>query len=545
MATARHETVLSIALNKGRDSERIEVVFYVYKEESIKNAERERRGSTAGHEFGNWQKERYREKLSGKKLFVTNNELCLEISSTGTRIRVNLKSTQEEADTRILLHASHAAKAGYAIVISSEDTDVLVIALSLKSFIASPLFIKTTKQSRTYVDVSKVVLVIGVQMCIALPGFHAFTGCERASAFFGKGKAKALELLHQNSSFVNLFLEMGMYWQLDEELFQKIQEFTCTMYSYLAGTSDVNKLRNSCMHYVLTIKLRYGEEVYNPVPSCMHYVLTIKLRYGEEVYNPVPSCMHYVLTIKLRYGEVYNPVPSCMHYVLTIELRYGEVYNPVPSCMHYVLTIKLRYGEEVYNPVPSCMHYVLTIELRYGEEVYNPVPSCMHYVLTIELRYGEVYNPVPSCMHYVLTIELRYGEVYNPVPSCMHYVLTIKLRYGEEVYNPVPSCMHYVLTIELRYGEEVYNPVPSCMHYVLTIELRYGEEVYNPVPKFPLQLATKTCSTPKCTCVSSGLKCTDMCKLLNCENRTPEDEEEEENDPADNQEENSDKEAED
>ena len=89
----------------------------------------------------------------------------------------------------MLLHASDAANAGYAVVISSEDTDVLLISLAFKTFIATPMFIKTTKQSRTtYVDVSKVLQVVGGQVCRAFPGFLAFTGCDSVSAFFGQGK---------------------------------------------------------------------------------------------------------------------------------------------------------------------------------------------------------------------------------------------------------------------------------------------------------------------------------------------------------------------
>ena len=139
------DTIMSMTLNEGHDSEHIDVVFDVYREESIKNAEREKRGSSTGHEFRSikadhrihqwrkfltsssnktqliqllseeWRKERYRDKLTGKKLFVTANNLCFEISSGGSRIREDLKSTQEEADTRMLLHASHAANAGYAL----------------------------------------------------------------------------------------------------------------------------------------------------------------------------------------------------------------------------------------------------------------------------------------------------------------------------------------------------------------------------------------------------------------------------------------------
>ena len=54
-----------------------------------------------------------------------------------------LELTQKEADTRILLHAVHAARSKFAsVVIISEDTDVLVLLLAFKSFIPSSMFIK-------------------------------------------------------------------------------------------------------------------------------------------------------------------------------------------------------------------------------------------------------------------------------------------------------------------------------------------------------------------------------------------------------------------
>ena len=42
-----------IVLNEGTDSQRIDVVFDVYRDNSIKNPETEKRGSENGHEFRN------------------------------------------------------------------------------------------------------------------------------------------------------------------------------------------------------------------------------------------------------------------------------------------------------------------------------------------------------------------------------------------------------------------------------------------------------------------------------------------------------------
>ena len=49
------ESLLSMALNKGTSSDKIDVVFDDYRDDSIKSAERENRGEGSGSEFRNLQ----------------------------------------------------------------------------------------------------------------------------------------------------------------------------------------------------------------------------------------------------------------------------------------------------------------------------------------------------------------------------------------------------------------------------------------------------------------------------------------------------------
>ena len=107
-----------------------------------------------------------------------------------TTTREELRSTHEEADTIVFLHAAHAAAAGYrAVVITSEDTDVFVLSLAFKGFITCPMFVKRSQQTRTaYLDVSRIVRLLGSELCRSLPGLHAFTGCDSVSAFSGKAR---------------------------------------------------------------------------------------------------------------------------------------------------------------------------------------------------------------------------------------------------------------------------------------------------------------------------------------------------------------------
>ena len=111
--------------------------------------------------------------------------------------REDLRSTHEEADTRVLFHAANAASAGYqAVMISSEDTDVFVLCLAFSSFIPYSLYVKCGNKTRTmYIDISNVTRMLGSQVCKSLLDLHALTGCDSVSAFAGKGKIAALKLL--------------------------------------------------------------------------------------------------------------------------------------------------------------------------------------------------------------------------------------------------------------------------------------------------------------------------------------------------------------
>ena len=128
-----------MALNKGTSSDRIEVT----KE---------------------WQKERYADKLSWKTLTCGRDAYL----PSGVVERLTaLDSSQEEMDTRLLLHAARSMFV--AVIIVSNETDVLVLCLPFKSFIPSSMFIKCSSQTRVkYLDVSRIVERIGASTCRSL-----------------------------------------------------------------------------------------------------------------------------------------------------------------------------------------------------------------------------------------------------------------------------------------------------------------------------------------------------------------------------------------
>ena len=268
-------TVLSMAMKEGLSCNRIDVVFDTYKELSIKNSERQLRGEESGHQLVNitstqivrqwrnfltrvsnktslitfivkeWRKEACRQKLEGKLLYANAGDTCYRITMEGSEEVPTLKSQQEEADGRLLLHASHAANEGFnSVLICSEDTDVFIMSLAFSTEIGASLFMKSGTRMRTeVVDITKVAASLGPEVCKGVLGMHAFTGCDTVNAFAGKGKAQALKILKKNKRGREALTELGKDWDLTPELTDKLEELTCLLYSNNTVTTKVNELR--------------------------------------------------------------------------------------------------------------------------------------------------------------------------------------------------------------------------------------------------------------------------------------------------------------
>ena len=166
-----------------------------------------------------WQQPQNREKLGQKTLFFTSGQNCSKINSNATPEVPELVSTQEEADTRILLHAKHASNNYSAIVVVAEDTDVFILCLAFQSKINCAMYIKCGSATRIrYIDVQKVADAIGQNVCASLLGLQAYTGCNSISSFSGREKLAALKLLKNNDQFQETFKQLDQDWILSAEL---------------------------------------------------------------------------------------------------------------------------------------------------------------------------------------------------------------------------------------------------------------------------------------------------------------------------------------
>lgn len=164
-------------------------------------------------------------------------ERCFSFTSVSDRVlkieETEFECNHEEADTRLIFHMSKL-RINSKMVVEASDTDVLIILLgNIHKLKHSEIWL--TSATSNLKDVSCVNCTslsqnLGQDLCLALPGFHAFTGSDYTACFYRKGKIKPFELLHKNKHFQEIFKSLNNPNDTENELkMQVLQEFTCKL----------------------------------------------------------------------------------------------------------------------------------------------------------------------------------------------------------------------------------------------------------------------------------------------------------------------------
>ena len=142
---------------------RYDIVADMYQELSIKSAEKRKRGISAKKLIGSIksrlprdmnkfmlnndnktsliklvfkfiidEKQRSLCTLDTEKIILSGDDECITVTYDSTEVNVDLKSNQEEADTKVILHAMNVIRSGGDVVIRSPsgDTDIMILALA-------------------------------------------------------------------------------------------------------------------------------------------------------------------------------------------------------------------------------------------------------------------------------------------------------------------------------------------------------------------------------------------------------------------------------
>lgn len=157
-----------------------------------------------------------------------------------------LDSNQEEADTKLLLHALDATASGATTLqIHSPDTDVFVLALRrYPDLCQDTSFVTGTGQNHRVIPLRPIVEALGSKRTAALPAFHAFSGADNTGSFAGKAKLSCWKAFAEAQDNVLSALEsLGTCDRPADETFTSLEKFVCQIYLPNTPISQLKDLR--------------------------------------------------------------------------------------------------------------------------------------------------------------------------------------------------------------------------------------------------------------------------------------------------------------
>jgi len=273
-------------------ADRIHFVCDRYVVPSIKDPERERRGSqdvvfcitgpdqnrtkdwqlalkVALFRFlkSEWLRDSYADVLGDRHVYLAlDNECCCFTSTGGVVARQTVRdlvSQHEEADTRMVYHLHHVIehRSVENISIRSNDTDVLVIFLYYLSQWETTVMIwldsgLSSNNTRRYISINHLRDTVGKRFAEAIPGLHAFTGCDFTASFLNKDKTRPMDLVMSNELYKDFFAALGSEDPLSDTTVQACEAFVCHLYGK-SNIKDVNTARH------ISLQLTYAPKTPN------------------------------------------------------------------------------------------------------------------------------------------------------------------------------------------------------------------------------------------------------------------------------------------
>lgn len=162
----------------------------------------------------------------------------------------------EEADTRIVVHVRHALERGAeSILVRTVDTDVIVILVGkLHDLLAYNTRAKVwvafgMGRHFSFININRICSNLGEARARALPVFHAFTGCDCTSQFFGIGKVTAWKAWEVNPQVTPTLEHISRNpfeaISINSESFKSLERMTIIMYDKSSPLESVNEARMS------------------------------------------------------------------------------------------------------------------------------------------------------------------------------------------------------------------------------------------------------------------------------------------------------------
>ena len=181
--------------------------------------------------------------LNSQEIVFSTEKKCFLFTLVEISAVSDLETSQEEADTKIILHTLYLRETlnlKVTVYSPSGDTDIIVLLLGcLQDHKEHILIIDGHGEDKKHLKLSDIDLE--ENLIDSLIGFHALTGNDYVSSFFRKGKKKCFGVLEKKVKFQEALTSLGTSWEVTPELFAEIQKYVCAIYG--STKKNINEVR--------------------------------------------------------------------------------------------------------------------------------------------------------------------------------------------------------------------------------------------------------------------------------------------------------------
>ena len=145
----------------------------------------------------------------------------------------------------------------------------------------------------------------------ALPGFHAFSGCDQTGNICGKSKVSCWNTLKKaERPILDAFSSLGTSDTISDDVYMKLERFVCQLYIPSTQLRTLGEVR-----WLLSSKKQYVDEQLPPTEAALHQ-MTRRANFFAFVWktcdNPNPSLPSPTLHGWQQDGDGLQPVPTTL-----------------------------------------------------------------------------------------------------------------------------------------------------------------------------------------------------------------------------------------
>jgi len=153
----------------------------------------------------------------------------------------------EEADSRIMVHVADAVMKGFSnIIVHTVDRDVIVLAIAAVQKLGQVNVWVAFGSGKHFSYIPVHEICTSPNKSLALPVFHAFTGCDTVSFFANVGKKSAWKVWQTHDEFTNVFMKLSNApKRIRKDIEDTLEYFAILLYDKSCMHSSINSAQKN------------------------------------------------------------------------------------------------------------------------------------------------------------------------------------------------------------------------------------------------------------------------------------------------------------